>query len=114
MGTPDPERLDRLFFALSDASRRNMLAQLSSGPASVTELGQPLGIAMPSVVKHLSVLESGGLVQSEKNGRVRTYRIAPHAFAAMEQWVAAHKMRLDAQFDRLDEFLAGKKARPPK
>lgn len=108
---PDPAQLDRLFFALSDASRRGMLARLSIGPASVTELGQPLGIAMPSVVKHLAVLESGGLVESEKSGRVRTYRIAPDAFAAMEKWVAAHKLRLDAQFDQLDNYLAGKQTR---
>jgi DNA-binding transcriptional ArsR family regulator len=108
-GNPAPAQLDRMFFALSDANRRTMLERLSAGPTSVTELGQPLGIALPSVVKHLAVLESGGLVESEKSGRVRTYRIAPHAFAAMETWVAAHKTRLNAQFDRLDVFLAAKK-----
>jgi DNA-binding transcriptional ArsR family regulator len=111
MRTPDPAQLDRLFFALSDASRRGMLERLCSGPASVTELAMPMGIAMPSVVKHLAVLESSGLVQSEKSGRVRTYRIAPHAFAAMERWVAAHKLGLNAQFDRLDGLLARQKTR---
>ncbi|MGE3348979.1 MAG: ArsR/SmtB family transcription factor [Ramlibacter sp.] len=108
---PDPGQLDRMFFALSDANRRHMLERLSAGPTSVTELGQPLGIAMSSVVKHLAVLESGGLVESDKAGRVRTYRVAPGAFAAMEKWVAAHKTRLNAQFDRLDAYLAGKKTR---
>lgn len=110
-GTPDPARLDRLFFALSDANRRSMLERLSAGPASVTELGQPLGIALPSVVKHLAVLENGGLVESEKTGRVRTYRVTPGAFQAMEQWVAVHQARLHAQFDRLDGFLAARKAK---
>lgn len=103
----DPQQLDKLFFALADANRRRMLEQLSATPRSVSELAQPLGIALPSVVKHLAVLEGGGLVESEKSGRVRTYRITPNAFAAMEQWLAAHKAQLHAQFDRLDAFLAG-------
>jgi DNA-binding transcriptional ArsR family regulator len=105
----DPAQLDRLFFALSDANRRSMLEQLSTRPSTVTELVEPLGIAMPSVVKHLAVLEGGGLVESEKSGRVRTYRITPNAFSAMERWLAAHKTQLHAQFDRLDALLAGKK-----
>lgn len=106
---PDPEQLDKLFFALADANRRSMLEQLSSRPSTVTELVEPLGIAMPSVVKHLAVLESGGLVESEKSGRVRTYRITPNAFTLMERWLAAHKAQLNTQFDRLDAFLAGRK-----
>ena len=110
-GAPDPAQLDRMFFALSDANRRAMLEQLSAGPTSVTDLVQPLGIAMPSVVKHQAVLESGGLVESEKCGRVRTYRITPGGLAAMERWLVAHKARLNAQFDRLGGFLAAKKAK---
>ena len=104
--SPDPRQLDRQFFALSDGTRRTILERLSQGPASVSELTQPLGIAMPSVVKHLAVLEEGGLVHSEKAGRVRTYRMAPAAFAAMEQWVALRKKSLDAQFDRLERYLS--------
>lgn len=102
----DPDVLDRQFFALSDATRRQLLDQLGMGPASVTALVQPLGIAMPSAVKHLAVLEAGGLVASEKAGRVRTYRIVPDAFAAMERWVAQRKTDLNAQFDRLEAYLA--------
>jgi DNA-binding transcriptional ArsR family regulator len=102
----DPARLDQMFFALADATRRGMLDRLSDGPASVSELAQPLAIALPSVVKHLGVLETGGLVVSQKNGRVRTYRIAPGAIRAMEAWVAARQRRLHAQFDRLEDYLA--------
>jgi len=106
----DAATLDRQFFALSDATRRTILDRLSKGPASVTELTEPLGIAMPSVVKHLAVLEQGGLVRSEKSGRVRTYRMDPAALASIEQWIAMRKKRLEAQFDRLDRFLSnGKK-----
>lgn len=102
----DPARLNHMFFALADAGRRGMLDQLADGPASVSDLARPLGIALPSVVKHLAVLESGGWVISQKAGRVRTYRIAPNALGAMEAWVAQRKTQLNRQFDRLEAFLA--------
>ena len=105
----DPARLDRMFFALADASRRGMLERLSRGPASVSELAEPLGLALPSVVKHLAVLERSGFVASEKTGRVRTYAIEPKALDAMEAWVAKRKVQLNAQFDRLDAYLAAQK-----
>src|SRR5512145_777537 len=73
----DPAHLDRMFFALADVHRRGMLDRLSRGPASVSELAQPLGIALPSAVKHLAVLEQGGFVASRKEGRVRTYIAEP-------------------------------------
>lgn len=100
----DPARLDRLFFALADAHRRGMLDRLSRGPASVTELAEPLGMALPSAVKHLAVLEQGGLVASRKVGRVRTYAVEPQALDAMEAWVAKRKTLLNAQFDRPGRF----------
>lgn len=99
-------KLDEIFHALSDSTRRSMIDRLSEGPASVSELARPLDMALPSVVKHLAVLESGGLVLSEKTGRVRTYRIAPDAIAAVESWLAKRKARWNAQFDRLDQLLA--------
>lgn len=110
----DPARLDRMFFALADVNRRGMLDRLSRGPASVSELAEPLGIALPSVVKHLAVLERGGFVASEKTGRVRTYSIEPKALDAMEAWVAKRKTQLNAQFDRLDAYLAAQKDRAPR
>jgi DNA-binding transcriptional ArsR family regulator len=106
MRTQDTSQLDEIFHALSDSSRRRMIERLSEGPASVSELARPLDMALPSVVKHLGVLESGGLVTSEKTGRVRTYRIAPDAIGAVESWLAKRKARWNAQFDRLDEHLA--------
>lgn len=87
----DPARLDRMFFALADVNRRGMLDRLSRGPASVSELAEPLGIALPSAVKHLAVLEQGGFVGSQKTGRVRTYVLKPKALDAMEAWVAKRK-----------------------
>src|SRR5687767_6505008 len=106
MRLQESSRLDQIFHALADPSRRGMIDRLSEGPASVSELAQPLDMALPSVVKHLAVLETGGLVSSEKTGRVRTYRIAPDAIAAVESWLAMRKARWNAQFDRLDAQLA--------
>lgn len=105
----DPAHLDRMFFALADVHRRGMLDRLSRGPASVSELAEPLGIALPSAVKHLAVLERGGFVASRKLGRVRTYTAKPKALDAMEAWVAGRKALLNAQFDRLDAYLADQK-----
>jgi DNA-binding transcriptional ArsR family regulator len=107
----DAERLDRLFFALSDVHRRDMLQRLGAGPASVSELAEPLGLALPSAVKHLAVLEQGGFVASTKTGRVRTYEVDPAAFDAMQVWVERHKALLQAQFDRLDAYLVQQKAK---
>lgn len=103
--SPSPERLDRLFAALADGSRRAMVDQLSRGPASVSDLARPLSIALPSALKHLAVLEAGGVVQSDKAGRVRTFRIAPDAFGGLEAWVAARKAMWNHQFDALDALL---------
>ncbi|QAY76156.1 helix-turn-helix domain-containing protein [Sphingosinicella sp. BN140058] len=84
-----------------------MIDQLSRGPASVSELARPLGIALPSALKHLSVLEAGGIVRSDKVGRIRTYRIAPDAFGGIEAWVAARKAQWNRQLDRLADYLDG-------
>jgi|SRR4051812_16686676 DNA-binding transcriptional ArsR family regulator len=110
--TAEPAHLDRMFFALADVLRRGMLDRLSRGSASVTELAGPLGIALPSAVKHLAILEQGGFVTSEKVGRVRTYSVEPRALDAMEAWVARRKTLLTAQFDRLEAYLAQGKGKP--
>ncbi|MDM0074075.1 metalloregulator ArsR/SmtB family transcription factor [Variovorax sp. J2P1-59] len=107
----EPARLDRMFFALADGHRRGMLDRLSRGHASVSELAELLGIALPSAVKHLAVLELGGFVASQKTGRVRTYKAEPKALDAMEAWVAKRKTLLNAQFDRLDAYLAEQKGK---
>lgn len=100
------DNLDRTFHALADASRRGMVERLSRGPASVKELAEPLALALPSVLKHLGVLEEGGLVRSDKVGRVRTYRIETAALGRIEHWVALRKSSWNDRFDRLDRLLA--------
>ena len=102
----EPAALDQMFHALSDRSRRDMVDRLAHGPASVSELAEPLSMALPTVMKHLAVLEKGGLVRSEKSGRVRTYHLRKDALAQMEHWLAAHKASWNKAFSRLDQFLA--------
>jgi len=102
----DPLALDRMFQALSDQSRRGMIDRLGSGPASVSELAQPFAMALPTVMKHLQVLENSGLVLSEKSGRVRTYHLRKEALASVERWIAERKAGWNRSFDRLDQFLA--------
>ena len=97
--------LDLTFAALADAKRRRMIADLAHGPRSVSEIAAPLGIALPSAVKHLTLLENAGLLRSLKSGRVRTYELADNAFADIESWVAERKSALNRQFDHLDRYL---------
>lgn len=83
-----------------------MVERLSRGPASVTELAQPLDMSLSAVVQHLRVLENSGLVRSEKRGRVRTCRIEPPALRLAELWIAERRNTWERRFDQLGEVLA--------
>jgi DNA-binding transcriptional ArsR family regulator len=97
--------LDRAFQALSDPIRRGMLARLSRGPASVSELARPLSISLPAVLQHLKALEESGLAKSEKKGRVRTVRFEPQALSDAESWIAERRTEWEAQLDRFENYL---------
>jgi DNA-binding transcriptional ArsR family regulator len=97
--------LDRMFHALGDASRRAMVERLAQGPASVTELARPLGTALPTVVQHLGVLESAGIVTSAKVGRVRTYQLAVDALTPAAEWISQQRLPAERRLDRLGTFL---------
>jgi DNA-binding transcriptional ArsR family regulator len=98
--------LDRLYGALADPARREMVERLSRGPASVSELARPLAMSLPAVMQHLRVLEASGLVRSEKVGRVRTCRIEPDALHQAEEWIAARRTGWERRLDRLGDYLA--------
>jgi DNA-binding transcriptional ArsR family regulator len=103
---PGPSDLSAVFVALSDERRREMLARLARQPMTVTELAGPVGMRLPSAVKHLAVLESGGMVVSRKVGRTRTYQIRPDALEAIACWVEERRAAMHAAFDRLDRAIA--------
>lgn len=102
-------RLDRVFHALADPTRRAVLKRLGSGPAPVSELAQPFRMALPSFSQHLDVLENCGLVRSRKTGRVRTYRIAPQPLEAAERWMASQRAIWERRLDQLDNYLGNLK-----
>ena len=97
--------LDLMFQALADPSRRVMVERLTRGPASVSELAKPLAMSLPAVVQHLQVLETSGLVRSEKVGRVRTCRIEPTALHSAERWISERRASWERRLDRLGTFL---------
>ena len=97
--------LDRMFHALADPTRRAVVARLTAGPASVSDLARPLAISLPAVVQHLKVLESAGLIATEKAGRVRTCRMAPDALGAAERWLSERRQEWEARLDRLEAYL---------
>jgi DNA-binding transcriptional ArsR family regulator len=102
----DPHQLDRAFHALADPIRRGMLARLSRGPASVSELAQPFSISLPAILQHLKALEHSGLVRSEKKGRVRTVRIDSETLASAEGWLVRRRKELEAQLDRFEDYVS--------
>jgi len=106
----DSLALDRAFAALADPVRRGMLARLSRGPASVSELAEPLTMSLPAVLQHLKALEASGLVRSQKRGRVRTVSMEPRVLSEAESWLSERRRELEAQVDRLEDYLATLKA----
>jgi|SRR5450830_69083 DNA-binding transcriptional ArsR family regulator len=95
-----------MFQALADPSRRSMVERLSRGPASVSELAVPLAMSLPAVVQHLQVLESSGLVRTEKTGRIRTCRLDPASLGAAEHWITERRTTWERRPDRLGDYLA--------
>lgn len=98
--------LDAVFHALSDPARRGMLERLSRGPASVSQLAEPLPMSLSAVVQHLAVLEGSGLVKSQKVGRVRTCTLDTTVLTQAEKWINERRMFWERSFDRLGEYLA--------
>lgn len=103
--------LDRVFRALSDPTRRAVLERLGGGAAAVSELARPFGMALPSFLQHLQVLEACGLVRSRKSGRVRTYQLSPAALKAAEGWLAEQRKTWERRLDQLDRYLVEMKKR---
>jgi DNA-binding transcriptional ArsR family regulator len=100
--------LDRVFQALADGTRRELVERLVRGPASVSELAKPLDMSLPAVMQHLQVLEACGLVRSEKAGRVRTCRIEPEALRLAEGWLSGQRTTWERRLDRLGDYLDDK------
>ena len=97
--------LSRLFHALADPTRRTILTRLAGGPARVTDLASPTGLRLPTVMKHLSVLEEAGLIVTAKDGRIRTCAIVPEALDPVRTWLDEQRIIWESRLDRLDAFV---------
>ncbi len=105
--------LGRAFHALSDPSRRQIIDRLAQGPASVSELARPLPMTLAAVVQHVQVLESSGLIESRKTGRVRTCSINQDALRSAEQWLTDRRTVWQRRLDRLGAVLDEQATRAP-
>ena len=102
-------QLDRMFQALADTNRRALIEHLLAGPATVSELAAPLEITLPAVHQHLAVLETAGLVKSEKQGRVRTCTLDTMALTKAEVWISDRRKLWESRLDALGQFLTQSK-----
>ena len=98
-------RLDRTFGALSDPTRRAILARLASGDATVGELAEPFAISLPAVSRHLRVLEEAALIVREREGKKRRCRLTPEALAEARDWLEVYRRFWSGAFDRLEAHL---------
>lgn len=102
----EQSQLDRVFFALSDPGRRAILSRLVRGEATVGDVGSPLGIAAPSVTKHVRVLEDAGLVQREVRGRQHWLTINPSGFRSAVEHLKDYEQFWEISLDRLGSLLS--------
>ena len=99
-------KLDAAFFALSDPTRRAILARLASGEVTVMELAKPFEMTQPAISRHLKVLEDAGLISRRVEGTRRPCRLDPGGIEAIEQWLDLMHKALARNYDRLDQVLA--------
>jgi DNA-binding transcriptional ArsR family regulator len=99
------EKIDRVFQALGDPTRRAMMERLSAGPISVSRLAEPFDMSLAAVVQHLQILEESGLVRTEKVGRVRTCSIDPRGLAVAASWIGERRSIWEKRLDRLGDLL---------
>jgi len=106
-----PGKLDSLFHALGDPTRRAIVERLSEGPATVSDIAAPFEMSLPAVMVHLRKLEAAGLVVSEKSGRVRTLTLVTASYTTIRSWLDAQRAAWEARLDRMERFALGHKKR---
>ena len=106
MGKLMPERLSATFAALSDPTRRAILARLALGETSVKELAEPFSITAPSITKHLKVLEGAGLIRRSREAQWRPCRLEAAPLQEVSEWVERYRSFWEQSLSRLDDYLA--------
>jgi DNA-binding transcriptional ArsR family regulator len=100
-----PDRLSKVFAALADPTRRDILARLSRGTCSVTELAEPHDMSLPAISKHLRVLEQSGLIRRGREAQWRPCRIQAAPLKEAVDWIGQYKRHWEESLDRLDDYL---------
>ena len=98
-------QLDQVFFALSDATRRGILARLAEGSASIGEVTEPFAISKPAITKHMKILERAGLIDRCVNGRRHTCTLSTAGLKTAEEWISYHRSFWESRFDALENLL---------
>ncbi|AKJ27318.1 ArsR/SmtB family transcription factor [Caldimonas brevitalea] len=98
-------QLSAVFYALADPTRCAIVSRLGRGPETVSTLAAPFAMALPSFMKHLSVLERSGLIRSNKVGRVRTCELVPAPLSEAQRWIAEQRATWEARSDRMAAFV---------
>ena len=109
-----PDRLSSTLAALADPTRRAILARLSAGETSVTELAKPFRMTLPAVSKHLKVLERAGLIARGRSAQWRPCRLDAEPMREVAEWVQGYRRFWDGSFDRLDDYLNAVQAKEKK
>lgn len=106
-----PGRLDAVFMALADPTRRAIVRRLSGGECSVSELAEPFDVSLPAVTKHLRVLERAGLLEHHKVGRVRRCRLVAGPMREADEWISRYRVFWDHRLDSLADHMKRTEAR---
>lgn len=107
-----PERLDAVFGALADPTRRAILARLATGRATVTEVARPFDLSLPAITKHLNVLEGAGLIRREAAGRQKICRLEKGGIEAAAEWIDRYTRFWSVRLDALEELLTNEENNP--
>lgn len=99
-------QLDRVFAALADPTRRAILARLSLGDATVNEIAAPIPISLPSVSKHLKVLQGAGLISRGRDAQWRPCRLEAKALREVDDWLGRYRQHWEGSFDKMESYLA--------
>jgi DNA-binding transcriptional ArsR family regulator len=99
------EMLNNTFAALSDPTRRAILARLSEGEVQMTELAEPFGMSLPAVSKHLKVLEKASLIRRQVDGRIHRFSVNPEPMISAKSWIETYQQFWEQQLDVLGEYL---------
>ncbi len=108
------DRLSATFAALADPTRRAILARLTLGETSVTELAEPFAMSLPAISKHLKVLEHAGLISRGREAQWRPCRLEPQALKTVDSWLERYRELWEARFDRLEDYLKQLQAKEKK